>query len=189
MLSDNETSCQPCYEQLFLSAPPTRQIRRVAGPHITKRLVSAFVLSRLDYCNAALAGLPQTTLRPQRALNAAARLVANLGCRNHITPAMKELHWLPINQRITYKLGLMMHFIHTQQYTDSWPRVDDSYHCHENWTSFGQWHLVLEAKDPNAVRWTCFQLFRTCCVELATYILITIKVSKMTKVHLAGTLQ
>jgi len=31
---------------------------------------------------------------------------------------MKELHWLPINQRITYKLCLMMHFIHTQQYPD-----------------------------------------------------------------------
>ena len=61
----------------------------------------------------------QATLRPlQRAQNAAARLVANMGSRDHITPAMKELHWLPINQRITYKLCLMMHFIHTQQYPD-----------------------------------------------------------------------
>jgi len=76
--------------------------------------VSAFVLSRLGYCNAAPAGLPQTTLRPlQRALNAAARLVANMGSRDHITPAMKELRWFPINQRITYWLCLMMHFIHT----------------------------------------------------------------------------
>jgi len=41
-----------------------------------------------------------------------------LGSRDHITPAMKELHWLPINQRITYKLCLMMHFIHTHQYPD-----------------------------------------------------------------------
>jgi len=38
------------------------QIRRVAGPDVTERLVSPFVLSRLDYCNAALASLPQTTL-------------------------------------------------------------------------------------------------------------------------------
>jgi len=73
-------------------------------PHsniITKRLVSAFVLSRLDYCNAALAGPPQTTLRPLlHALNAATRLVANLGSCDHITPTMKELHWLPINQHV-----------------------------------------------------------------------------------------
>jgi len=64
-----------------------------SNANVVKRLVSAFVLSRLDYCNAALAGLQQATLRPlQRALNAAARLVANLGSRDHITPAMKELH-------------------------------------------------------------------------------------------------
>jgi len=103
----------------FFQLRRLRQIRRVAGPDVTQRLVSALVLSRLDYCNAALAGLPQATLRPlQRAQNAAARLVANMGSRDHITPAMKDLHWLPINQRITYKLCLMMHFIHTQQYPD-----------------------------------------------------------------------
>jgi len=63
----------------FFQLHRLRQIRRVAGPDVTKRLVSAFVLSRLDYSNAALAGLPQATLRPlQRAQNAAARLVANL---------------------------------------------------------------------------------------------------------------
>jgi len=103
----------------FFQLHQLRQIRCVAGPDVTKRLVSAFVLSRLDYCNAALPGLPQTTLRPlQRTLNAAAGLVANLGSRDHITPAMNELHWLPINQRITYKMCLIMHFIHTQQYPD-----------------------------------------------------------------------
>ena len=36
-------------------------------------------------------------------------LVANLGNREHVTPAMKELHWLPIAYRIKYKLCLMMH--------------------------------------------------------------------------------
>jgi len=96
-----------------------RQMRRVAGFDLTKRLVSAFVLCRLDYCNATLAGLPQTTLRPlQRALNADACLVANLGSRDHITPAMKELHWLPINHAAHHTLCLMMHFIHAQRPPD-----------------------------------------------------------------------
>jgi len=149
-----------------------RQIRRVAGPDVTKRVVSTFVLSRLDYCNAALASLPQTTLWPlQRALDAAARLIANMGSCDHITPAMKELHWLPINQGNTYKLCLMMHFIHTQQYPDYMRDLASmtATTASENWTSFDQWLLVLEARDPNEVRCTCFQLFRTCCVELATY--------------------
>jgi len=81
----------------FFQLRRLRQIRRVAGPDVITRLVSAFVLSRLDYSNAVLAGLPQTTLRPRQcALNAAARLVASMGSRDHmITPAMKELHWLP----------------------------------------------------------------------------------------------
>ena len=60
------------------------QIRRVAGPEVTKRLALAFILSKLDYCNAALAGLPQPTLRPlQRAQNAAARLVTKTSSRDH----------------------------------------------------------------------------------------------------------
>jgi len=100
----------------FFQLRRLRQIRRVAGPEVTKRLVSAFILSRLDYCNAALAGLPQTTLLPlQRAQNAAARLVTNTRPHEHITPASKDLHWLPVNLRIKYKLCVMMHLIFTQQ--------------------------------------------------------------------------
>ena len=38
------------------------QVRRVLGENITARLVSTFVISRLDYCNAILAGLPQSTM-------------------------------------------------------------------------------------------------------------------------------
>ena len=87
----------------FFQLRRLRQMRRVAGPDVTTRLMSALVLSRLEYCNAALAGLPQTTLRPhKRVQNAADRLVTNTGSRDHITPAMKELHWLPVNQRIKY---------------------------------------------------------------------------------------
>ena len=75
-----------------------------------QRLVSAFVLSWLDYCNRVLAGLPAVTLKPlQRVANAAVRLVAGLGWRDHITPAMRDLHWLPIVYRIRYKFCILMH--------------------------------------------------------------------------------
>ena len=57
-----------------------------------------------------LAGLPATTLAPlQRVLHAAARLVNGLSPRDHVTSALKELHWLPIAQRIEYKLCLLVH--------------------------------------------------------------------------------
>ena len=77
---------------------------------MTAQLVSALILSRLDYCNAVLAGLPASTLAPlQRVLNAAARLVLELGPRDHVSAALHELHWLPIRKRIDYKLCLLAH--------------------------------------------------------------------------------
>ena len=89
-----------------------RKICRYAGRDIAKQLMFAFVLSRLDYCNGILAGLPKSTLSTlQHVQNAAARLVLNLRPREHITEALRQLHWLPIEQRIQFKLCLLMHNI------------------------------------------------------------------------------
>ena len=61
----------------FLHLRRLRSVRRQLGRDVFARLVLALVLSRLDYCNAVLAGLPEATLSPfQRVLNAAARLDA-----------------------------------------------------------------------------------------------------------------
>jgi len=63
-------------------------------------------MSRLDYCNAVLAGVPQSTLEPLQLLiqNAAARLVHQLDVRDHVTPSLMVLHWLPIRCRTDFKL-------------------------------------------------------------------------------------
>ena len=87
-----------------------RSIRQQLGRDVTAGLVVALVFSRLDYCNVVLAGLPAATLAPlQRVIHAAARLVADLRPNDHVTPAIKELHWLPIAQRIDFKLCLLVH--------------------------------------------------------------------------------
>jgi len=93
-----------------------RQIRHHLSRDVMKCLICSFVLSKLDYCNALLAGLPNASLRPlQRVQNAAARLVLGLKWSDHITPALRELHWLPIKQRICYKLCITVHkCIHNQ---------------------------------------------------------------------------
>jgi len=63
-----------------------KQMRRLLGPKATATLISAFVLSRLDYCNAILAGLPKVTIAPlQRAQNAVARLILRLAPQDHVT--------------------------------------------------------------------------------------------------------
>jgi len=54
-----------------------------------------------------------TTAPLQRVQNAAARLICGLGPHDHVTPALYELHWLPVEQRVTFKLCTLMHLIHT----------------------------------------------------------------------------
>jgi len=83
---------------------------------VAKRLVTALLLNRLDYCNAVLAGLPESTIRPvQRVQNAAARLITDTKPRAHITPVLMRLNGLPVKSRILFKLCLLMHLIHTDQ--------------------------------------------------------------------------
>ena len=65
---------------LFLPSTLSPSTRIIISSATMQRLVSTFVLSRLDYCNPVLAGLPAVTLKPlQTVMNAANRLVAGLG--------------------------------------------------------------------------------------------------------------
>ncbi|KAI4904986.1 hypothetical protein NFI96_002411 [Prochilodus magdalenae] len=70
----------------------------------TQLLVQSLVISRLDYCNSLLAGLPLRAIRPlQLVQNAAARLIFNLPKFTHVTPLLRSLHWLPVVARIRFK--------------------------------------------------------------------------------------
>ncbi len=81
-----------------------RKIRPFLTEHAAQLLVQALVISRLDYCNALLAGLPSNTIKPlQMIQNAAARLVFNEPKRAHATPLFVSLHWLPVAARIQFK--------------------------------------------------------------------------------------
>ena len=67
-------------------------------------------MSKVDYCNAVLAGLPQRELdRVQSVVNAAARLSAGARRYDHVTPLLMDLHWLWVPQRIQYKLSVLMY--------------------------------------------------------------------------------
>jgi len=78
---------------LALSDSPSRR-------EVTTRLVLVLVISRLDYCNYVLAGLPLCTIEPlQRVQYAAARLIFELSPSEHTTHYTKPIlqgHWLPI---------------------------------------------------------------------------------------------
>ena len=68
----------------------------------------SLVLTRLDHGNATLAGIPLYLLlkRLQSVMNSAARLVFSSSRYEHITPLLRQLHWLKAAERIDYKLSL-----------------------------------------------------------------------------------
>ena len=84
------------------------RIRKFLSAEHTKILVNAFVTSRLDNCNSLLYGLPSGLLHKlQLVQNCAARLILGGGEYDHITPLLRELHWLPVEHRINFKLLLI----------------------------------------------------------------------------------
>ncbi|KAK1792541.1 hypothetical protein P4O66_012475, partial [Electrophorus voltai] len=73
-------------------------------PRKLPRCLRSLVISKLDYCNSLLAGLPLRAIKPlQLVQNAAARLVFNLPKCTNVTPLLRSLHWLPVAARIRFK--------------------------------------------------------------------------------------
>ena len=72
------------------------------------RLIYSLVISRIDYVNCLLHGIPDCLINKlQRVRNAAARLVVRCHRWDHITPVLKKLLWLPVKQRIHYAILLL----------------------------------------------------------------------------------
>ncbi|KAI2647433.1 DNA mismatch repair protein MSH3 [Labeo rohita] len=75
-----------------------------------EKVIHAFITTRLDYCNSLYVGISQTALsRLQLVQNAAARLLAGVHKRDHITPVLRSLHWLPVRYRVNFKILLIVY--------------------------------------------------------------------------------
>ena len=85
------------------------RIRKYLSRDATEQIIHSFITSRLDNNNALLYGLPANQLyRLQKKKHSSSILTfSRKSC--HITPILKELHWLPINQRIIFKLLLIVY--------------------------------------------------------------------------------
>lgn len=115
VIFDNELSMSQHVSSVtrscFYELRQLRFVRHLLSSDTAKTLVHAFISSRVDYCNSLLYG---TTAHVQRRLqavmNASARLICGLGRYDHITPALRDdLHWLPVPQRIEYKVALLVY--------------------------------------------------------------------------------
>ena len=86
------------------------RIRKYISMQSAEVLVHAFVTSKLDFCNSLLYGLThQATQKLQSVQNAAARLISLTHKYDHVTPILRALHWLPVEQRIKFKIILLVY--------------------------------------------------------------------------------
>ena len=112
---DSELSYGPHINQLvsrcFFQLRRIKTCVKALPADAAKAVVNSFVISRIDYCNSLLAGAPRYQLdRLQAVMNTAARLVCGLRKFDHIQQALRDrLHWLPVPQRIQFKLCLLVY--------------------------------------------------------------------------------
>uniref|UniRef100_A0A3Q3MWN2 Reverse transcriptase domain-containing protein n=1 Tax=Mastacembelus armatus TaxID=205130 RepID=A0A3Q3MWN2_9TELE len=84
------------------------KIRNILSQNDAEKLVHAFVTSRLDYCNSLLSGCPNMSIKSLQLIqNAAARVLTGTSKRDHISPILASLHWLPVKYRIEFKILLL----------------------------------------------------------------------------------
>ena len=92
--------CQSCnfHSRAFYSP--------MLSAEVANQLACSIVATRLDYCNSLLCNTSAHNInRLQRIQNNLARIVCQAPARAHAAPLLKKLHWLPIEQRITYKIA------------------------------------------------------------------------------------
>ena len=97
-----ESQSRSCAKVCYYHLRRIRQIRKYIDDEAVRSLVHAFVTSRLDYCNSLCANCSVSTReRLQRVQNCAARLVADVPRRASSRSLPQQLHWLPVEARIT----------------------------------------------------------------------------------------
>jgi len=85
-----------------------RHIRHLLSTDLAATLACSLILTRLDYCNSVLYGAPAGSIQMlQRVQNNAARIVLQAPRRSCAQPLLRQLHWLPVQQRIQYKVAVL----------------------------------------------------------------------------------
>ena len=96
------------YKSIIFQLSKISHIRKYISVDVTKTLVTSLILSRLDYCNSLFCNMTSENIEKLQLLqNHAARLIYRAKKKDHVTPLLYQLHWLPIKFRIDYKIALL----------------------------------------------------------------------------------
>ena len=103
--------CKSC----FVKLRDFRHVRRFLTHDVSVLGANALVSSCLDYCNSLFRSLSKFNLcKLQCIQNSAARIVSNTSRYTSITPVLKKLHWLPVEQRTVFKTATFIYkYLHT----------------------------------------------------------------------------
>jgi len=94
----------------FAALRQIRSVRRSLSRHALLTLVRALIVNKVEYCNSVLAGIPgQLQDLLQSVVNAAARLVFSARRSERITPLLRELYWLRVPERDTFRLCVLVY--------------------------------------------------------------------------------
>ena len=98
--------CKSCFVKLH----DFRHVRRFLTHDVSVLVANALVSSRLDYCNSLFRSLSKFSLRKLQCIqNSAARIVSNTSRYTRITPVLKKLHWIPVEQRTLFKTATLVY--------------------------------------------------------------------------------
>ena len=103
--------CKSCFVKLC----DFRHVRRFLTHDVSVLVANALVSSQLDYCNSLFRSLSKFNLgKVQCIQNSAARIVSNTSRYTSITPVLKKLHWLPVEQCTVFKTATLVYkYLHT----------------------------------------------------------------------------
>ena len=94
----------------FLSIKNIARIKSFLTSKEKSILLTALVLSKIDFCNSLYYGINGSLLNKLQVVqNSAARLVFNKRKFDHSTGLLYQLHWLPVKDRIFFKINLLVH--------------------------------------------------------------------------------
>ena len=98
--------CRTGYYQLWQLRPLLRRLHDDAA----KTLIQAFINTRLDYYNSLYYGIADGLMSLMQSVqNAAARLITGVRRCEHITPVLRQLHWLPVRRRVGFKPSTLVY--------------------------------------------------------------------------------
>ena len=95
--------------QLFNTLQAINKIRHLLDNDTKNVVMQALIISRLDYCNSQDIGSTQKDLQKlQQVQNMASRIIYQKRKYDSVTPCLMDLHWLCVQERVVYKVAVLM---------------------------------------------------------------------------------